>query len=382
METMDTTLKQENKFLVALKKVGRAFKNQTFLYIVKRVLSSLFTLVLLVALVTALIRLLPDTKFYDVGTYKKIAGTSKVMANRWRSMQLFLAGRADANGNPVPVLYSIGRYILNILPYYKTIPQSWTDYSCTTVLESWTGFVYLGYSKSMSSYVTNVIASRMGISFRISLYTIIFSYLFAVPLGIAMAKKPGGTVDKIGNVFIVLNYAIPGLVFYLVMWDVLGNANGAFGWANFGLAYDETRPLTLVPPIFCIVFLGIPGISIWVRRFMIDELSSDYVKFARSKGLSENRIMYTHVLRNAMVPLVRNIPATFLGAIIGSYYVEKIWTIPGTGLLLVNALQGVTPDIDLIEGLTVIYAAISMVSFLLGDLITVLFDPRIKLESN
>jgi oligopeptide transport system permease protein len=83
-----------------------------------------------------------------------------------------------------------------------------------------------------------------------------------------------------------------------------------------------------------------------------------------------------------MVPLVRNIPATFLGAIIGSYYVEKIWTIPGTGLLLVKALQGVTPDIDLIEGLTVIYAAISMVSFLLGDLITILFDPRIKLESN
>ena len=112
---------------------------------------------------------------------------------------------------------------------------------------------------------------------------------------------------------------------------------------------------------------------------MIDELSSDYVKFARAKGLSERKIMYTHVFRNAMIPMVRNIPATFISAIVGSYYLEYIWKIPGTGKLLIEALQG-TPDVQVIQSLTVVYAAMSMLSFLLGDLITVAFDPRIKLE--
>ena len=88
--------------------------------------------------------------------------------------------------------------------------------------------------------------------------------------------------------------------------------------------------------------------------------------------------MYTHVLRNACVPLVRNIPATLLSALIGSYFVEEIWSIPGTGRELVQALQG-TPDIPAIQGLTVLYAAISMLAFLLGDIITVFFDPRIKI---
>ena len=110
---------------------------------------------------------------------------------------------------------------------------------------------------------------------------------------------------------------------------------------------------------------------------MIDELSSDYVKFARSKGLSENRILYTHVLRNAAVPLIRNIPAVFIGSIMGSYYVEAIWGIPGTGGTLITGVQNL--DVAIVQGLTIIYALLGMLSFLLGDVITVFFDPRIKL---
>ena len=161
----------------------------------------------------------------------------------------------------------------------------------------------------------------------------------------------------------------------------MGRVDLIFGVFKFGTVYSDEKWQSLVPPIFCIVFLSIPGVSIWVRRFMVDELSSDYVKFARSKGLSENRIMYTHVLRNACVPLVRNLPATFIGAIIGSYYVEHIWSIPGTGSLLTGALSG-NPDVQLVQSLTFLYAALSMLSFLLGDIITVFADPRIKILSN
>ncbi len=369
-------------FHTVMKRIWKALKNPTFLYVIRRILSSMFTLLLVVALVTALIRLIPDINLYDIGTYNKLKAVSPQAAESYRISILFKYGRVTLKGQEVSVFYTILQYIYWILPIPKSIPIRW-DNRYTMVLESYEGWVFLGRSLySNPKDVVELLKSRMGISFSISLVTVIFTYLLAYPLGVGMAKKPGGVVDKLGNIFLVLNYAIPALVFYLIMNMVLGNPNGIFGAFGFSYFYnEEARIITLIPPIVCMVFLSIPGTSIWVRRFMIDELSSEYVKFARSKGLSENRIMYTHVLRNAAVPLIRNIPATLLLAIIGSYYVETIWGIPGTGNLLIGALKSSKPDVPVIQGLTVIYAALSMSAFLLGDIVTIFFDPRIKLTS-
>lgn len=364
-----------------VKKVTKPFRNQTFIYILKRVLSSCFTLVLLVALVAILIRLLPPEKFYDYRTYKTILGKSgEVAANKYKWSNLFKYGFVDQDNNPRSIFYSAALQIYYLLPIYKKIPMVWTDTTYTTVLEYWEGFIFLGKSVEQNKYIVDMIADGMWISMRVSLITVFCTYLISIPFGIAMAKKPGGIVDKIGNIFIVLNYAIPALVFYLIMNRVMGDKDGIFGPLGFGFFYDPENWLSLVPPIFCVVFLSIPGVIIWIRRYMVDELSADYVKFARSKGLSENRIMYTHVLRNACIPLVRNIPGTLIGAFVGSYFIETIWTIPGTGRLLTRGLQ--TFDVPVIQGLTILYAAISMLSFLLGDIITVFFDPRIKITSN
>ena len=375
-----------------IKKITKPFKNATFQYVVKRILSSLFTLILLIGVIVCLIRLLPETNFYDIKLYNKIAGqiggeVGKIAAERYKASELFSYGLTDINGNKVPVLYSIGQYLYNLLPIPKEVVTIWnTDYSAP--IETETVFMYFGRSRKYDTPVLELLTqsngygnqTRIGISFTISIITTFLTYIISVPFGIAMAKKPGGLADKIGNIFIVLNYAIPALVFYLIMNSVLGNPNGIFGIFKFGFLYKGEWH-QLIPPIFCVVFLSIPGVCIWVRRFMIDELTSDYVKFARSKGLGETQIMYTHVLRNAMMPLVRNIPGTFLGAIVGSYYIETIWGIPGTGILLTTALSATDLDIPVIQGLTVLYASISMISFLLGDLITVFFDPRVKITN-
>lgn len=362
-------------------KILRALRNKTFLYILKRLLRSIITLLLLAVLVTALLRCLPEYKFYDLEQYYKIlAKSGPAMAERWKAMQLFPYGFTDITGRRISILESVGTLIYWILPIWKKIPIAWNT---TTFLPTkyWEGLIYFGRSTVMQNkFVLDLLKQRMGISFAISLITVVLTYLVSVPLGVAMAKKPGGVADKIGNIFIVLNYAIPALVFYLIMNKLFGLIEIG-GNHPFNFFYDKNNPvLTLIPPIFCIWFLSIPGVSIWVRRFMTDELSSDYVKFARSKGLSEKTIMYKHVFRNAVVPLVRNIPATLLGAIVGSYYIEYIWSIPGTGILLITGLQSRVPDVQLIQGLTIIYGAISMLSFLLGDIITVFFDPRIKIE--
>lgn len=359
----------------------RIVKNTTVRYVVRRILASFITLMLLVAIVALLIRLLPDEYFYSLSNYNKYLAKSETLAANYKRSQLYMYGIVDIDGNRIPVIRNILQYIYYILPIPKSIPVKFDNETYREVIGYKDCIIYLGKSINQSKYVADIISSRMGISFMISIISVFFTYLVGFPLGIAMAKKPGGVIDKIGTVFIVLNYAIPALVFYLFMKNWMGDANGIFGWAHFDYNYVEEDPRTLFVPIFCIFFLSLPGLIIWVRRFMVDQLNSDYVKFARAKGLSENRIMYIHVFRNASVPLVRNIPATLLGAMIGSYFVESIWSIPGTGRELIKALQGV-PDVPAIQGLTVLYASISMLAFLLGDIITVFFDPRISLTSN
>lgn len=372
----------KDKFLRVFKSISRAFHNPTFVYILRRIVSSIFTLLLLTAVVTALLKLLPDTNFYPVKEYNQLRGRLGVDgADRWKNMLLYKAGRRHRDGSDISVLESILNYIYWILPLPKSIANKYsTDYLTVYTFDQTLSYFGRASSITGTPLITQLFTQKMGISFKISIWTTVLCYVFSIPLGIGMAKKPGGVVDKIGNIFIVLNYAIPALVFYLLMNSIMGRAaSPVFGWAHFGTFYDSEKWQTLVPPIFCVTFLSIPGVSIWIRRYMVDELSSDYVKFARSKGLSETKIMYTHVLRNACVPLVRNLPATFIGAIIGSYYVEYIWSIPGTGKLLTQAISGSSPDIALVQSLTFLYAALSMVSFLLGDIITVFFDPRIRI---
>ncbi len=376
--------KEKSEFILKFEKVWNVIKkgltNKTFVYILRRILTSFITLLVLTAFVAIMIRLLPESKFYDETVYKRLSSSSKIIAESYKNKQLFLYGLRDIKGNEVSVWQNIGQYIYYILPIYKKIPYQF-DSTYTTVLNSWEGLIYLGRSVSKSKFVTDIVASEMWISVEISLISVVLTYLVGFPLGIAMAKKPGGVWDKIGSVFIVLNYAIPALVFYLFVKSWTGDKNGIFGWADFGYSYDASKHFqTLFIPVFVIFFLSIPGLVIWVRRYMVDELNSDYVKFARSKGLSENKIMYTHVLRNASVPLIRNIPSTILGAMVGSYFVEDIWAIPGTGRELIQALKG-TPDIPLVQGLTILYASLSMLAFLLGDVITALYDPRIRLSN-
>ena len=209
METAQTTQKGKLwfSFINGIKKL---FANPTFRYVLKRVLSSLITLILIIAVVTALIRLIPDTKLYSISQYNKIKAQtgSDAIAERYKIKQLFLHGRVDINGNRIPVIQNILTFIYYVLPIYKEIPYGWDSYF-VNVQATWKGFIYLGRSINEKKFVTDIISQRMGISFLISILTVFFTYLIGVPLGIAMSKKPGGIVDKIGTAFIVLNYAIP-----------------------------------------------------------------------------------------------------------------------------------------------------------------------------
>jgi len=114
----------------------------------------------------------------------------------------------------------------------------------------------------------------------------------------------------------------------------------------------------------------------WLRRYMIDQMNSDYVKFARAGGLSEGEIFTKHVLKNAIIPIVHGIPGSLLGAMTGAIITERVYVVPGVGNLLTTAINQY--DNGVIVGMTLFYALLSVVSIILGDLLMSMLDPRIS----
>ena len=110
---------------------------------------------------------------------------------------------------------------------------------------------------------------------------------------------------------------------------------------------------------------------------MVDESNRDYVKLAKAKGLSEGEIMFKHIFRNAFVPLVQYIPTAFLNTVIGSIYIESLYSIPGMGGLLVQVIK--KHDNNMVQGIVLLYACVGVLGLLLGDVLMVLLDPRISL---
>ena len=118
----------------------------------------------------------------------------------------------------------------------------------------------------------------------------------------------------------------------------------------------------------------------WMRRYMIDQMNSDYVKFARSQGLSEREIFNTHISKNAMIYLVHGIPASILGCLTGAIITETVYSVPGVGRLLTQAIN--THDNGVIVAVTVFYTTLSILSQILGDLLLAHYDPRISLNAD
>ena len=129
-------------------------------------------------------------------------------------------------------------------------------------------------------------------------------------------------------------------------------------------------------PIISLALPSVAGLMNWLRRYMIDQQNSDYVKFARSGGLSEREIFNKHILKNAIIPLVHNIPGTILGAVVGAIITETVYAVPGTGRMLTEAIN--VYDNAVIVGLTMFYALLSVVSLILGDILMSMVDPRIS----
>ena len=189
-----------------------------------------------------------------------------------------------------------------------------------------------------------------------------------------MALRKDKLLDHIGTFYIVFITAVPSLA-YIFLFKSLG---GKFGLPT---TFDMENPtwLMYVLPIISLSLPSIAGLMKWLRRYMIDQMNSDYVKFARSGGLSEGEIFRKHILKNAIIPIIHDIPGSVLGALTGAIITERVYAVPGAGNLLTQAINKY--DNGVIVGVTLFYAILTVASNILGDVLMSAVDPRISFTS-
>ena len=213
--------------------------------------------------------------------------------------------------------------------------------------------------------------SKMGYSFVIGIFSVIMAYLFAVPLGILMANHKDKLIDKLGTIYIVFIMAVPSLG-YIFLFKAIG------GKLGLPTTFDMENPtwLMYVLPVVSLALPSIANLMKWLRRYMIDQMNSDYVKFARSGGLGEGEIFRKHILKNAIIPIVHGIPGSVLFSLTGAIITERVYVVPGVGNVLTKAINAY--DNGVIVGVTLFYAVLSVVSLILGDILMSVMDPRIS----
>ncbi|MDR2975965.1 MAG: ABC transporter permease [Streptococcaceae bacterium] len=216
--------------------------------------------------------------------------------------------------------------------------------------------------------------SMIATSFLNGFIALVIVYALGVPLSMLFARKKGTWIDGIGNTIVILSIALPSLAFVYFLQFI----GGKIGLPTLFPDLGAHNVLSYVLPVFILAALSLGGTIQWVRRFMIDQSLSDYVRFARSKGLSEKEISSRHIMKNALIPIVQGIPGSIIATIGGATITETIFNVPGMGKMLPAAI--LSHNNAMVVGLTFIFTVTAVISLILGDFVMTLVDPRINLS--
>ena len=305
-------------------------------YMLKRILHAAITLCVVICIVFALLRQMPIEGYFN--NFDKMTEAS---------IQVSLNKMGLNDPLPVQILHYFGQLLKGNLGVSNRYRQ--------------------GYP------IVKIIAQKAPISIKPGLISLAVSLAVGLPLGILMARSTRTRWklwDKFGTVFIVIVQAVPSAVYHLLIQlygsEILG----------VSMLFNDRNPMTWVLPVFSLSIGNIAYYAMWLRRYMVDESNKDYIRLARAKGVPAGKISRSHVFRNAIVPLVQYIPQSILFTLMGSLYVESLYSIPGMGGLLIQVIK--LQDNTMVQALVLIYAAVSVLGLLFGDLMMALVDPRIS----
>ena len=273
-----------------------------------------------------------------------------------------------------------GAYVKRMITYPSGLEEeSADDLHTATYMQGSRDLSALNQDRFTDDY-TNVTTvksglSKMGYSFVIGIIATIIAYVLGLPLGIQMARRKDGLADKLGTIYIIFIIAVPSLA-YIFMFKAIG---GAVFHLPTSFDLESKSKLMFILPIVSLALPQIANLMKWMRRYMIDQMNSDYVKFARSSGLSESEIFTKHIWKNAAIPILHGIPGSIIFAMTGAIITERVYVVPGAGNLLTEAINKY--DNGVIVGVTLFYAVLSVVSIILGDVLMATVDPRISFTS-
>lgn len=214
--------------------------------------------------------------------------------------------------------------------------------------------------------------SMIGNSARISIIGTILAYIFSTLLAVYLSRHAGSIIDRFGLIFITALIALPSLA--IIYTDRF--IGSLFGLPGAFTTLGAGNPLTYVMPTIIIALISTPPLTMWTRRFMVDQQTADYIKFARAKGLSEKEISRNHIFKNAAIPVVNGIPAAIVASIANATMTETIFLIPGLGKMLPDSIAA--NNSPMVVGITFILTTLAVFAVLLGDIMMQVIDPRIQ----
>ncbi len=306
-------------------------------YLSKRLVHSTFTVIIVTFLIFILLRQLPTSGYFTRNDYERLNESQR---------ELYLE-EIGVKGN---VFSQYIKFIGNAL----------------------TGNLGESITVSPKSPIGGIIREKAGYSIAFGLTGVALSILMGVVLGTLMAQYKDTFIDHVGTFYVVFVRSVPNLI-YLFMIQIFVTK-----WLNLPTQFVQADPRTWMLPVFSIAIVSSANYAIWIRRFMVDEKSKDYVKFNISKGIGDTQNFYGHIFRNAVTPIAQKIPTEILLTIAGFLVVENLYGIPGMGRLLITAIQ--RQDNNLVQVLVLIFSILGVLGILLGDILMTVLDPRIKLS--
>jgi microcin C transport system permease protein len=246
----------------------------------------------------------------------------------------------------------------------------------------------LGHSFFQNKEVWALIREKLPVSISLGLWTFFISYLIAIPLGIAKAVRAGSSFDLFTTILVLVGYAIPGFVLGVALLVVFG---GQLQWFPLrGLTSSNWEELSLggkivdylwhiAMPVTAMVVGSFASTTMFTKNSFLEEIRKQYVLTARAKGLEERRVLWKHVLRNALMPIIASFPGAFLGAFFaGALLIETLFSLDGLGLLSYESI--IRRDYPVVLGTLYLFTLIGLVTKLVSDLCYVWVDPRVKFD--
>lgn len=246
----------------------------------------------------------------------------------------------------------------------------------------------LGKSFFQNKSVSELMWEKLPVSISLGLWTFFISYLIAVPLGVAKAVRAGSRFDFVTTLLVLLGYAIPGFVLGVALLVIFG---GQLQWFPLrGLTSSNWDELSwgarvvdyvwhIAMPVTAMVLGSFAVTTMLTKNAFLEEIRKQYVVTARAKGLDEHQVLWKHVFRNALIPIITGFPAAFIGAFFtGSLLIETLFSLDGLGLLSYESV--IRRDYPVVLGTLYFFTLIGLVTKLISDLSYVWVDPRVRFD--